>query len=297
MLAASTAREALLPACCLARRVESWGSGGMLSPLRAAFGPRRASARRYRGGTSSRPRTRERLVKKGRHRRFEEARSMKRAVEVTLEPCPECGADPEDDHAAGDRTTRTSSKTKRSQRTPARRCERPSAPGKPALDLSEQLVLRAPSPSTRPHASRLGASVPHRRMRQRRAIDSSSIEIPLDLRVVLLPHQARQLRLEALVDRRRRAVGLGGVDAPPMELLACRAPVAPVPLRDRRGDPALVVDEVLAYAPGPANRPRAATRGGRRRASSPRGGKAHPRSTPRTRGGSRRCRRRRRARS
>ena len=43
--------------------------------------------------------TRERLVKKGRHRRFEEARSMKRAVEVTLEPCPECGADPEDDHA------------------------------------------------------------------------------------------------------------------------------------------------------------------------------------------------------
>jgi len=25
---------------------------------------------------------------------------MKRAVEVTLEPCPECGADPEDDHAS-----------------------------------------------------------------------------------------------------------------------------------------------------------------------------------------------------
>jgi hypothetical protein len=46
------------------------------------------------------PGTRERLVKKGRHRRFEEARSMKRAIEVTLEPCPECGADPEDDHAS-----------------------------------------------------------------------------------------------------------------------------------------------------------------------------------------------------
>jgi hypothetical protein len=40
------------------------------------------------------------FVKKGRHRRFEEARSMKRAVEVIVEPCPECGADPEDDHAS-----------------------------------------------------------------------------------------------------------------------------------------------------------------------------------------------------
>jgi hypothetical protein len=39
-------------------------------------------------------------VKKGRHRRFEEARSLKRAVEVVVEPCPECGADPEDDHAS-----------------------------------------------------------------------------------------------------------------------------------------------------------------------------------------------------
>ena len=39
-------------------------------------------------------------MKKGRHRRFEEARSLKRAVEVVAEPCPECGADPEDDHAS-----------------------------------------------------------------------------------------------------------------------------------------------------------------------------------------------------
>jgi len=39
-------------------------------------------------------------VKKGRHRRFEEARSLKRAVEVTVEPCPECGADPEEEHAS-----------------------------------------------------------------------------------------------------------------------------------------------------------------------------------------------------
>jgi hypothetical protein len=42
----------------------------------------------------------ERLVKKGRHRRFEEARSLKRSVEVTAEPCPECGAGPEEDHAS-----------------------------------------------------------------------------------------------------------------------------------------------------------------------------------------------------
>jgi len=39
-------------------------------------------------------------VKKGRHRRFEEARALKRSNEVTVEPCPECGADPEDDHAS-----------------------------------------------------------------------------------------------------------------------------------------------------------------------------------------------------
>jgi len=39
-------------------------------------------------------------VKKGRHRRFEEARSLKRAFEVTVEPCPECGADPEEEHAS-----------------------------------------------------------------------------------------------------------------------------------------------------------------------------------------------------
>lgn len=39
-------------------------------------------------------------MKKGRHRRFEEARSLKRAAEVMVQPCPECGADPEDDHAS-----------------------------------------------------------------------------------------------------------------------------------------------------------------------------------------------------
>lgn len=39
-------------------------------------------------------------MKKGRHRRFEEARSLKRAFEVTVEPCPECGADPEEPHAS-----------------------------------------------------------------------------------------------------------------------------------------------------------------------------------------------------
>jgi hypothetical protein len=38
-------------------------------------------------------------VKKGRHRRFEEARSLKRAT-ASAEPCPECGAEPEDIHAS-----------------------------------------------------------------------------------------------------------------------------------------------------------------------------------------------------
>lgn len=39
-------------------------------------------------------------MKKGRHRRFEEARALKRSNESGVEPCPECGADPEDDHAS-----------------------------------------------------------------------------------------------------------------------------------------------------------------------------------------------------
>jgi len=39
-------------------------------------------------------------VKKGRHRRFEEARALKRSTEIRVEPCPECGAGPEDDHAS-----------------------------------------------------------------------------------------------------------------------------------------------------------------------------------------------------
>ncbi len=39
-------------------------------------------------------------MKKGRHRRFEEARALKRSNEVVAEPCPECGAGPEDEHAS-----------------------------------------------------------------------------------------------------------------------------------------------------------------------------------------------------
>ncbi len=40
------------------------------------------------------------VVKKGRHRRFEEARSLKRSVTTAGERCPECGAEPEDVHAS-----------------------------------------------------------------------------------------------------------------------------------------------------------------------------------------------------
>lgn len=39
-------------------------------------------------------------MKKGRHRRYEEARSLKRAVEIPETRCPECGAEPEEDHAS-----------------------------------------------------------------------------------------------------------------------------------------------------------------------------------------------------
>ena len=42
-------------------------------------------------------------MKKGRHRRFEEARDLKRAVntaEAEAEPCPECGAEPGKEHAS-----------------------------------------------------------------------------------------------------------------------------------------------------------------------------------------------------
>lgn len=39
-------------------------------------------------------------MKKGRHRRFEEARALKRSNEVVVEPCAECGAEPGADHAS-----------------------------------------------------------------------------------------------------------------------------------------------------------------------------------------------------
>jgi hypothetical protein len=39
-------------------------------------------------------------VKKGRHRRFEEARSLKRSVATANGRCPECGAEPDDRHAS-----------------------------------------------------------------------------------------------------------------------------------------------------------------------------------------------------
>ena len=39
-------------------------------------------------------------MKKGRHRRFEEARSLKRSVATATRSCPECGAEPEDKHAS-----------------------------------------------------------------------------------------------------------------------------------------------------------------------------------------------------
>ncbi|MBW3579431.1 MAG: hypothetical protein KY447_05890 [Actinobacteria bacterium] len=49
------------------------------------------------------------MVKKGRHRRYEEARAVKHTTSelrlgdvgfVEVEPCPECGAEPYADHAS-----------------------------------------------------------------------------------------------------------------------------------------------------------------------------------------------------
>jgi len=39
-------------------------------------------------------------VKKGRHRRFEEARTLKRSLATAGRRCPECGAEPDDEHAS-----------------------------------------------------------------------------------------------------------------------------------------------------------------------------------------------------
>ena len=39
-------------------------------------------------------------MKKGRHRRFEEARSLKRAIETAPSHCPECRAGPGEEHAS-----------------------------------------------------------------------------------------------------------------------------------------------------------------------------------------------------
>lgn len=40
------------------------------------------------------------MVKKGRHRRFEEARALKRSNDPIVEPCAECDAEPDDEHAS-----------------------------------------------------------------------------------------------------------------------------------------------------------------------------------------------------
>lgn len=54
---------------------------------------------------------REPQVKKGRHRRFEEARALKRddrpldVGRATGDPCAECGADPGSEHASWCRAT------------------------------------------------------------------------------------------------------------------------------------------------------------------------------------------------
>lgn len=39
-------------------------------------------------------------MKKGRHRRFEEARALKRSRESVVESCPECDAAPGAEHAS-----------------------------------------------------------------------------------------------------------------------------------------------------------------------------------------------------
>lgn len=39
-------------------------------------------------------------MKKGRHRRFQEARDLKRGFETVAEPCVECGAEPGSEHAS-----------------------------------------------------------------------------------------------------------------------------------------------------------------------------------------------------
>ena len=54
----------------------------------------------YSGGHATFSRQGAVSVKKGRHRRFEEARSLKRSVATASRRCPECGAEPDDKHAS-----------------------------------------------------------------------------------------------------------------------------------------------------------------------------------------------------
>jgi hypothetical protein len=61
--------------------------------------------RSYSGGHDTFSRQGAVSVKKGRHRRFEEARSLKRSVATASRRCPECGAEPEDEHASWCRAT------------------------------------------------------------------------------------------------------------------------------------------------------------------------------------------------
>ena len=103
-------------------------------------------------------------MKKGRHRRFEEARSLKRSTATANKRCPECGAEPDDEHAswcmAETTSSRTSSGTARARR-PARTTRWPSDRHRPCPGRDVGVAQRRASPDG-------GVGEPHRDRRRRR---------------------------------------------------------------------------------------------------------------------------------
>ena len=123
-------------------------------------------------------------MKKGRHRRFEEARSLKRSSTESTGRCAECGAEPDDVHASWclaeeDKYDRILG----------------SIPTSAAAD---------DDPLERLGALLVAAAAPHGRMGECHALRAEAVTLvhqPDEALVRLRAHHLGQLRLHLLVDR------------------------------------------------------------------------------------------------
>ena len=161
-------------------------------------------------------------MKKGRHRRFEEARKLKQsgpgAFDLGFGDSGRKTTATDDD---GGRRVRGAGREVRRHLRRRRRRRR--------LDVQPRL---------------LGQRSPHRRGAAAGSIRAVPTERPSGRRSAA-PTSSTISSRDDHVDRLRAAERLGRLGAPPVELGAAVAPVAPLPLAQPRGDVAVVVGGVL----------------------------------------------------